>query len=123
MRQSSFLEDLTSSFTARPINYGCIIEVYQAHAPNSPQLLTFEQMASNDKVTLQNIQDYANKYFPDEFAKLPLAENLVWVPASQTRTRRQSFMKIALTKLRIGGYTGNQSIWTHKELNQSPGGV
>jgi len=80
-------------------------------------------MASNDKVTLQNIQDYANKYFPEEFAKLPSAENLVWVPASQTRTRRQSFMKIALVKLRIGGYTASQSIWAHKDLDQSSGGV
>ncbi|KAI4646803.1 hypothetical protein J4E93_005027 [Alternaria ventricosa] len=80
-------------------------------------------MASNDKVTLQNIQDYANKYFPDEFAKLPLVEDLVWVPASQTRTTTQWYMKIALVKLRIGGHTASQSIWAHKELDQSPGGV
>ncbi|KAI4672657.1 uncharacterized protein J4E78_001158 [Alternaria triticimaculans] len=80
-------------------------------------------MASNDKVTLQNIQDYANKYFPDEFAKLPLVEDLVWVPASQTRTTTQWYMKIALVKLRIGGYKDIQSTWAHKELDQSPGGV
>ncbi|KAI4669405.1 uncharacterized protein J4E79_001448 [Alternaria viburni] len=59
-------------------------------------------MSNSNPITLQNIQDYAKKYFPKEFAKLPSVAGLPWESASPYRTKAQLGLKMAPFRLRSG---------------------
>jgi hypothetical protein len=59
-------------------------------------------MSPTSLITLQNLQDYARKYFPDELAKLPSSESMTWARASPYRSSTQVHINIASKKLFIG---------------------
>jgi len=77
-----------------------------------------KQMSNSNPITLQNIQDYAKTYFPDEFAKLPPVEELLWVSASPHRTKAQLSLKIAPFKLHIGTNRWGGALWAHQSLDR-----
>jgi len=76
-------------------------------------------MSNSDPITLQNIQDYAEMYFPTEFAKLPPVGKLHWTWVSPYRTKAQLSLKIARLKLFLGRDALNQAVWAHQSLDRS----
>jgi len=79
-----------------------------------------EQMSNSAPLTLQNIQDYAKRYFPGEFATLPPIEWLQWQSASSYRTKSQLSLMIAPLKLSIGhsGRDSRNKVWAHQSLDR-----
>ena len=79
---------------------------------------TPEQMSNSNPITLQNIQDYAKRYFPNEFAKLPSVDKLPWGSVSPYRTKAQLSLKVASFRLRIGTNKSGEAVWAHQSLNR-----
>jgi hypothetical protein len=74
-------------------------------------------MSANRPVTLQDLQAYARKYFPDAFARLPSVDSLRWEPASPNHKNEQPGIQFAAVKLFVGRHQFSQDdMWAHQNL-------
>jgi hypothetical protein len=74
-------------------------------------------MSANRPITLQDLQAYARKYFPDAFANLPSVDSLRWEPASPNHKNEQPGIQFATVKLFVGRHQFSQDeMWAHQNL-------
>jgi hypothetical protein len=78
-------------------------------------------MSSDAPITFQDVQEYARRYFPDEFAKLPAVTELTWDAKMFKPTSTQANMKIVPMRLLVGAYKSDPSmqLWAYQSLDNS----